>query len=403
MIIEKHKASVDERCLRAMGLDPETCIYFDIETTGLKAETSHLYLIGYAVRAGMPGDSGSGTWTIVQLFAERTSEEEQVLRRFADICGKYHTVIHFNGDRFDIPYLEEKYREYGMDPPFRHLSTVDIYRKVRPYKKLFQLERLNQKTIEEFLGMRRQDRYDGGQLIGVYRGYRDRLSWDMEGDLRKLMLHNYEDVLGMFSLTQMLAYPLALQKPEDDESGRTDVSASVIRRPVNFDGERRPDELLLSFHAPVPVPVEIDTEEELFRISLHGDVCGISVPVREGQLYHFFEDYRNYYYLPQEDMAVHKSVAQFVDSGHREKAKADNCYIRKTGRFIPVPAKAEFDRGKYPEFKAARKEKTAWIELSAQLEETFRTDRRLAGEYARIILDGQKSVRSKKKRGTENE
>ena len=40
----------------------------------------------------------------------------------------------------------------------------------------------------------------------------------------------------------------------------------------------------------------------------------------------YYLDYKNYYYLPNEDMAVHKSVAVSVDRTHREKAAPENCY-----------------------------------------------------------------------------
>ena len=33
-------------------------------------------------------------------------------------------------------------------------------------------------------------------------------------------------------------------------------------------------------------------------------------------------------------MAIHKSVASYVDASHREKAKAANCYGKKTGMFL---------------------------------------------------------------------
>ena len=79
-----------------------------------------------------------------------------------------------------------------MPSPFRQMDTADIYRMVRPYKDLLGLERLNQKTID-------------------YRAYRDGHSGDPKGDLEKLLLHNYEDVLGMLSLTMLTAYPAFFQ------------------------------------------------------------------------------------------------------------------------------------------------------------------------------------------------
>ena len=58
---------------------------------------------------------------------------------------------------------------------------------------------------------------------------------------------------------------------------------------------------------------------------------------------HFYSDYKNYYYLPKEDMAIHKSVAAYVDHEYREKCKAYNCYVRKTGTFIHSTYKSCLD------------------------------------------------------------
>ena len=62
----------------------------------------------------------------------------------------------------------------------------------------------------------------------------------------------------------------------------------------------------------------------------------------------FYKDYRNYYYLPSEDEAIHKSIAQYVDSSNRVKCTAANCYTRKTGAFVP-----EFGGTNTPVFKKA--------------------------------------------------
>ena len=46
-------------------------------------------------------------------------------------------------------------------------------------------------------------------------------------------------------------------------------------------------------------------------------------------------NYKDYYYLPEEDTAIHKSVAFYVDKNYRTKAKAATCYSKKTGCFLP--------------------------------------------------------------------
>ncbi len=63
----------------------------------------------------------------------------------------YRYLIHFNGDGFDIPYLLKRCRAYDLDYGFLNIKSVDIYKIIKPYKKLLGLENLKQKSIECFL------------------------------------------------------------------------------------------------------------------------------------------------------------------------------------------------------------------------------------------------------------
>ena len=60
----------------------------------------------------------------------------------------------------------------------------------------------------------------------------------------------------------------------------------------------------------------------------------MKMPLLEGTLKYYYPDYKNYYYLPLEDEAVHKSVGVYVDPACREKAKASNCCKRVSGYFL---------------------------------------------------------------------
>lgn len=70
-------------------------------------------------------------------------------------------------------------------------------------------------------------------------------------------------------------------------------------------------------------------------LTAFGSRVSLSLQTHTAKLKYFFPDYKNYYYLPLEDQAVHKSVGAFVDPEHRQKAKAANCYQRRTGTFLP--------------------------------------------------------------------
>lgn len=72
----------------------------------------------------------------------------------------------------------------------------------------------------------------------------------------------------------------------------------------------------------------------------------------------FYSDYTNYYYLPFEDRAIHKSVAFYVDKDFRTKAKAANCYSKKTGMFLPQKSEVIS-----PYFKIDYSDKKMYFEL----------------------------------------
>ena len=54
-------------------------------------------------------------------------------------------------------------------------------------------------------------------------------------------------------------------------------------------------------------------------------------------------NYKDYYYLPDEDRAVHKKVGQYVDPEHRVQASASTCYTKKSSTFLPLSHEDMFD------------------------------------------------------------
>jgi hypothetical protein len=42
----------------------------------------------------------------------------------------------------------------------------------------------------------------------------------------------------------------------------------------------------------------------------------LKVPLYEEEMKYFYANYKDYYYLPAEDIALHKSVSSFVDQAH---------------------------------------------------------------------------------------
>ncbi|MDO4961689.1 MAG: hypothetical protein Q4E57_07555, partial [Eubacteriales bacterium] len=104
---------------------------------------------------------------------------------------------------------------------------------------------------------------------------------------------------------------------------------------------------------PLPKGIYAETPEYVISISEEDrHELNIVVTLYEGELRSFYADYKNYYYLPAEDMAVHKSVGEFVDKKARRQATARTCYQRVKGLFIPE-TEAVFAPMMYKEYKAA--------------------------------------------------
>lgn len=374
MIRREHTAHCPEEYLTAIGLDPGRVIYFDIETTGFRASTSQLYMIGWAVKAYAPDGEACRTeeepdsaWTVTQLLTENASEETLLLQLFLDVLRRYDTIAEFNGDRFDLPYLREKYEARGMGDPFEGLRTVDLYQQLRPCRSMLGMTRLNQKSVEQFLHITREDPYSGGELIQVYREVRRRTAGDMDASIRALFLHNYEDVLGMLAMTPVISYSL-INKTNAPVSCRlldADGNPVSASQAAPGSGREAPAEaccLEASYSISVPVPEAFCTDMEYCQIRARGTSVTVAIPLMRGTLYHFFPDYKDYYYLPEEDTAIHKSVACFVDPAYRKQAAARNCYVKKEGIFLP-----QTDERFLPSFRASYEDRTYWFEFTPRL------------------------------------
>lgn len=72
-----------------------------------------------------------------------------------------------------------------------------------------------------------------------------------------------------------------------------------------------------------------------FFLYAYNNTVKIRVPLYFGEMKRFFPNYKDYYYLPLEDMCILKSVGNSVDANHRENAKKETCYVKHSGFFIP--------------------------------------------------------------------
>lgn len=338
---------------------PEQLLFVDIETTGFTARSASLYLVGCAYYE-------DSQWHTIQWLSQSKEEEKELLEAFFTFASRFSCLIHYNGNNFDLPFLEQKCAYYQLPYNFEQFNGVDLYRRISPYKAFLKLENCKQKTIEHFLELNRDDTFTGGELIGIYNSY---LTEQGELEENTLLLHNFDDVKGMLSLVSMLSYYDMLNEGVVAKK----VQANYY---VDYDGVKT-QELLMQVVLPASIPKPIAGCACGCYFSAKGNEGVIKVPIFEGELKYFYANHKDYYYLPAEDIALHKSVADFVDKEHREQATASNCYTRKSSIYLP-----QWEPLVKPFFKKDYKSSGMYFELLDEI----KRDRKLFAEYATHIV-----------------
>ena len=335
-------------------------LFLDIETTGFNVKTSLLYMIGCSFFDGT-------LWHVKQFFAENAQDEAIVLGSFAAFASSYHLLIHFNGNHFDIPYLQEKCRRFNISEDFSLYNGIDLYKRICPVRAFLKVPDCRQRTLEEFIGIERKMPTQGRDMISVYESYL--LTPDPALRIR-LLEHNFDDMTGMLCLTSLLAYSDLISTPQRVTKART-------QRCRTYTGAEGAELIMkLLFTNTLPVPVSTTVRSCFF--SGAGTDGYIKIPVYSETMKYFYANYKDYYYLPAEDTAIHKSIASFLDPSHRRQASATDCYTKKQAVFLPV-----WNSGYEPFFRRSYNSNESFIELTSER----KTDREFFSEYARQTLE----------------
>ena len=291
---------------------PDTgALYFDIETTGLSAYDSQLYLIGCC-------RSDGEQFILTQWFAEELIDEPRLLHAFFEEVSRHERLISYNGDTFDLRYLQTCAEQFHLPYTFDGLESVDLMRSARKLKKFLGFPNCRLKTIAQYFGIGREDEKSGGELIYEY------LDWQNtreEALLQDLLLHNFEDIA---NLPRVAACLQAYEGLTDREY----ACAYALSE----------DALTVTLTAPgLAFPTPVQALVQTTAVTLADDAVTLRFPAAYGEHRHYYKDYKNYDYLPAEDTAMLRAISQFLEPPRRKRATAATCYTRHSGLFIEEP------------------------------------------------------------------
>jgi len=203
-IIREHREPVSDEVYRLnrdalldMGLtggefDIERTLFIDTETTGLSGGAGTVaFLVGC-------GFIRKGSITVRQYLIPDYSCEAEMLNELASLFSAFDTVVHFNGTRFDMPLLKERFTMKRLDGVWRELEQLDLLKPARKVWKL-RLGCCRLKYIEEaILGMPRGKDIDGADIPARYF---ESVKTQNPSLLDDIVSHNLQDIL---TLTQLL-------------------------------------------------------------------------------------------------------------------------------------------------------------------------------------------------------
>lgn len=354
------------RFISSLGAESSKTLFLDIETTGLSRNTDHIFLIGCLC-------FDDAVATMRQWFADKTSDESEMLKDFMSFASRFNTIVTYNGERFDIPFIAARCAAHGLTDIVSDMRSFDMFRLVSSYKNILGLPDCKQKTVELFFGIDRTDVKSGAEVAKLYSEY---LETSGRKDLDDLILHNADDVKGLALLSPVTMYSELFNEivSADPEPVTTEeeippvppekLPLKVTRAQADTyvkDGKKH-TELVVRGHLRSPLPSSVGAEADGCFFQIEQSTVTLKVPVFTGEMKYFYSNYKDYYYLPAEDQAIHKSIASFVDKSRRVQANASNCYTRKEGSFLP-----QFDVIYTPVFSASYKDRRLFFELTPEM------------------------------------
>ena len=334
-------------------------LLLDIETTGLSAEHNAVYLIGCIYHQ-------TDGWNLIQWMDNTGNEEKEVLSSFLLFASGYRILVHYNGDRFDIPFLRKRIELHSLTDTTFDAKTLDLYKVILPYRRVLGLPDYRQQTMEALLGTGRIEDKSGADLVKVYR----RFIVDPEPELLTMLLgHNEADVTGLLSLLPLMIY-------RELDSSEFRVRKAQANYYTDHNGTRR-EELFIFFRLGRSLPAPVYASADHCYVKIEGDEGVLKVPLYTEVMKYFYANYIDYYFLPEEDMAVHKYLASYVEKSRRIQARPETCYTRKASSFLP-----QWDLYRTPFFKRSYEDKELFFEFS----DDCKKDRNFLGGYAAYVF-----------------
>ena len=308
-----------------------------METTGLSPRNSFVMMAALA-------HCMSDGWHQKILIAENRREETSLLTDIRSALEEADTLCFFGYASFFRRFVNDRWENISgcSEDFFRpELTIKDLQQQLKAVRHLLPLENLSRRSIETYIGYQRKAPLAGSHIAECYSKYQQNAEKQLPGDI---ITHLTEDIQSYFTVTSLESYCQL-------------TDGRLLLDPLQ-PFETDDDHLYIHSIADEAFPLPLSHTDEYRRLELGGKRVTLTIPLYAAKLKYYYPGLvSDYYYLPEEDRAIHKSIAVFVDKKHRKKATKATCYTSQEGLFLRCPPSADLS----PLFYADRNHSPAFI------------------------------------------
>ena len=162
-------------------------LFIDIETTGLSKIYSDIISITLLLYE-------DDKYKIYQIFCQYKVDQQDALKHLKELIKFKKYIVTYNGNSFDIPFLEEKAEQCNIVLNFDSFIKIDLYIYMQKFRYKINTIDLKLKTVEEYFCIKRNDTLRGKDVLTLYEAYK----LEPRKEFSCLILqHNYEDVYNL--------------------------------------------------------------------------------------------------------------------------------------------------------------------------------------------------------------
>lgn len=204
----------------AVPIDPEKCLFFDLETTGLAGGAgTFAFLLGF-------GMIREGRVYVDQYFLPDYGREYYLFKQLTELFARFDFLISYNGKSYDLPLLKNRFILNQMEHDFDRLKHLDLLHIVRRIWK-DSLASCDLISIERHVLNRRRQNDIPGFMIP--QAYFDFLRSGVVHEVKRLIEHNYYDIVSLAELF------IVLDKIEENPASLKDARALIRLAKLAFE------------------------------------------------------------------------------------------------------------------------------------------------------------------------